>query len=86
MIATAELSEYMEEYLEEKQEVKNLTQETVRKQTFNISKFIDFLEDKGVKELTDANVKKQLRQYRRYCLKQRENKRTTVKTYMMNIL
>ena len=86
MIATDELNEYLEEYLEEKQEVKNLTQETIKKQTFNISKFINFLEDKGVEELTDSNVKKQLRQYRRYCLKQRENKRTTVKTYMMNIL
>ena len=86
MIATDELYEYLEEYLEEKQEVKNLTQETIKKQTFNISKFINFLEDRGVEELTDSNVKKQLRQYRRYCLKKRENKRTTVKTYMMNIL
>ena len=86
MLATSELNDYLEEYLEEKQEVKNLTEETIKKQTFNISKFINFLEDKGVEELTDSNVKKQLRQYRRYCLKQRENKRTTVKTYMMNIL
>ena len=86
MLATSELNDYLEEYLEEKQEVKNLTEETIKKQTFNISKFIHFLEDKGVEELTDSNVKKQLRQYRRYCLKQRENKRTTVKTYMMNIL
>ena len=86
MIATDELNEYLEEYLEEKQEVKNLNQETIKKQTFNISKFINFLEDRGVEELTDSNVKKQLRQYRRHCLKKRENKRTTVKTYMMNIL
>ena len=86
MIATDELNDYLEEYLEEKQEVKNLTEETVRKQTFNISKFINFLEDRGVEELTDSNVKKQLRKYRRHCLKNRENKRTTVKTYMMNIL
>ena len=86
MIATDELNGYLEEYLEEKQEVKNLTQETIKKQTFNISKFINFLEDRGVEELTDSNVKKQLRQYRRHCLKKRENKRTTVKTYMMNIL
>ena len=86
MIATDELNEYLEEYLEEKQEVKNLTQETIKKQTFNISKFINFLEDQGVEELTDSNVNKQLRQYRRHCLKKRENKRTTVKTYMMNIL
>ena len=32
------------------------------------------------------NVKKQLRHYRRHCLRSRGNKRTTVKTYMMNIL
>ena len=44
MIATDELNDYLEEYLEEKQEVKNLTQETIKKQTFNISKFINFLE------------------------------------------
>ena len=86
MIATDELNDYLEEYLEEKQEVKNLTEETIKKQTFNIQKFIDYLETEGVEELTDQNVKKQLRHYRRYCLKNRENKRTTVKTYMMNIL
>ena len=86
MLATDELNDYLEEYLEEKQEVKNLTEETIKKQTFNISKFINFLEEKGVDELTDSNVKKQLRKYRRHCLKNRENKRTTVKTYMMNIL
>ena len=86
MLATDELNDYLEEYLEEKQEVKNLTEETIKKQTFNISKFINFLEERGIDELTDSNVKKQLRQYRRHCLKNRENKRTTVKTYMMNIL
>lgn len=86
MIATDELNEYLEEYLEEKQEVKNLTKETIKKQTFNIQKFINYLEDEGIDELTDKNIKKELRHYRRYCLKNRENKRTTVKTYMMNIL
>ena len=86
MIEVDELNGYMEEYLEEKQEVKNLTQETIQKQTFNISKFIEFLENEGVDELNSDNVKKQLRQYRRHCLRKRGNKRTTVKTYMMNIL
>jgi integrase len=86
MIEVDELTDYLDEYLEEKQEVKNLTEETIRKQTFNISKFIEYLEDEGIDELTDKNVKKQLRHYRRHCLKKRGNKRTTVKTYMMNIL
>ena len=86
MIEVDELTDYLDEYLEEKQEVKNLTQETIKKQTFNISKFIEYLEDEGIDELNSSNVKKQLRHYRRHCLKQRGNKRTTVKTYMMNIL
>ena len=86
MIEVDELTDYLDEYLEEKQEVKNLTQETIKKQTFNISKFIEYLEDEGIDELNSGNVKKQLRHYRRHCLKQRGNKRTTVKTYMMNIL
>ena len=86
MIETDELPEYLDEYLEEKQEIKNLTEETMNKQHFNINKFIEYLDDNDVVELTDKNVKKQLRQYRRYCLKKRGNKRTTVKTYMMNIL
>ena len=86
MIEVDELRDYLDEYLEEKQEVKNLTQETIKKQTFNISKFIEYLEEEGIDELNDKNVKKELRHYRRYCLKQRGNKRTTVKTYMMNIL
>ena len=29
MLATSELNDYLEEYLEEKQEVKNLTEETI---------------------------------------------------------
>jgi integrase len=86
MIAVDELNDYLDEYLEEKQEVKNLTEETIKKQTFNISKFIEYLEDEGIDELNSGNVKKQLRHYRRHCLKKRGNKRTTVKTYMMNIL
>ncbi len=86
MIEVDELSDYLDEYLEEKQEVKNLTEETIKKQTFNISKFIEYLESQGIDELNSGNVKKQLRHYRRHCLKQRGNKRTTVKTYMMNIL
>lgn len=86
MIEVDELNGYLNDYLEEKQEVKNLTQETIKKQTFNISKFIEFLENEGIEELNSGNVKKQLRQYRRHCLRKRGNKRTTVKTYMMNIL
>lgn len=86
MIETEELTNYLEEYLEEKKEVKDLTQETIRKQTFNIKKFIEYLENEGVDELNSKNVKKQLKHYRRHCLKDNGNKRTTVKTYMMNIL
>ena len=86
MIEVNELNDYLDEYLEEKQEVKNLTQETIKKQTFNISKFIEYLENEGIDELNDKNIKKELRHYRRHCLKERGNKRTTVKTYMMNIL
>ena len=86
MIEVSELTDYLDEYLEEKQEVKNLTEETIKKQTFNISKFIEYLENEGIDELNEKNVKKEIRHYRRYCLKKRNNKRTTVKTYMMNIL
>ena len=43
MIEVDELTDYLDEYLEEKQEVKNLTEETIKKQTFNISKFIEYL-------------------------------------------
>ena len=86
MIEVNELSDYLNEYLEEKQEVKNLTEETIKKQTFNIEKFIEYLKDNEIEELNSKNIKKQLRHYRRYCLKKRNNKRTTVKTYMMNIL
>ena len=86
MIEVEDLPEYLEEYLEEKQEIKNLTDDTIKKQTFNITKFIEFLQNKEITELNDKNLKKQLRKYRRHCLKKRNNKRTTVKTYMMNIL
>ena len=59
MIEVDELTDYLDEYLEEKQEVKNLTEETIKKQTFNISKFIEYLENEGIDELNDRNVKKQ---------------------------
>ena len=36
MIATKELSGYLDEYIEEKQEIKNLTTETIKKKTYNI--------------------------------------------------
>ena len=48
MIEVNELTDYLDEYLEEKQEVKNLTEETIKKQTFNISKFIEYLENEGI--------------------------------------
>ena len=50
MIEVDELTDYLDEYLEEKQEVKNLTEETIQKQTFNISKFIEYLENEGIDE------------------------------------
>ena len=59
MIEVDELTDYLDEYLEEKQEVKNLTEETIEKQTFNISKFIEYLENEGIEELNSNNVKKQ---------------------------
>ena len=46
MIETEELNSYLEDYIEEKQEIKNLTTETIKKQTFNITKFIKFLKFK----------------------------------------
>ena len=43
MIATKELSGYLDEYLEEKQEIKNLTSETIKKQTFNIKELKNWI-------------------------------------------
>lgn len=86
MIKTTELNSYLEDYLEEKQELKNLTTETIKKQTFNINKFIEFLKNKNIDNLNKNNLKKELKKYRRYCLRKRGNKRSTVKTYMMNII
>ena len=57
MIATKELSGYLDEYLEEKQEIKNLTSETIKKQTFNINQFISYLEMKELKNWTAQMLK-----------------------------
>ena len=86
MIKTQNLPEYLQDYIEEKTEIKNLTTETTKKQTFNINQFIKYLQQNQITELNTKNVKKQIKHYRRHCLKTRKNKRTTVKTYMMNIL
>ena len=56
MIATKELSGYLDEYLEEKQEIKNLTSETIKKQTFNINQFISYLENEGIEIVFDDVV------------------------------
>lgn len=85
MIATKELSGYLDEYLEEKQEIKNLTSETIKNKHLILISLSITLKMKELKNWT-AQMLKQLRHYRRYCLKGRGNKRTTVKTYMMNIL
>ena len=53
MIEVDELTDYLDEYLEEKQEVKNLTSETIQKQTFNISKFIECLIQQTFKGAAD---------------------------------
>lgn len=86
MIRTMDLYDYVEEYIEEKKEIKNITEETIKKKKFSIITFINWLENTDIDELDKYNVKRSLRRYRSYCLKDRGNKRTTVKTYLLNII
>lgn len=86
MIPTSELEGYLEEFIEEKIEIKNLTKDTIKKKIFNIKKFIEWLKDTDVEELNEYNTKRCLRKYRSYCLNDRKNKRTSVKTYLLNII
>lgn len=41
MIKTIELEDYLDEYIIDKKENKNLTEETVEKKIYNILKFIE---------------------------------------------
>ena len=63
--AETESKQEKTESKEEKQEVKNLTEETIRKQTFNISKFIEYLEDEqGIvteRKVTEEVIKTKIR-------------------------
>lgn len=86
MIQTIELNEYLDEYIAEIQEIKNLSDVTIRKKIFNISKFIEWLQKSNIKELDNINTKRCLRKYRSYCLNKNKNKRTTVEKYLLNII
>lgn len=44
MLTIYELRDYLEEFIEEKKEVKNITNATMKKQTINIKNFIKWLE------------------------------------------
>lgn len=86
MIQTAELEDYLDEYIEEKIESRNLKKDTVKKRIFNIKKFLQWLQKEDIKELNRYNTKKTIKKYRSYCLNKRKNKRTTVKTYLLNVI
>lgn len=86
MIKTSELEEYLEEYIEEKKEKNNLTDATIKKSTLNIQAFLDWLNKQEIEELDEYNIKRCLRRYRSYCLNERNNKRSTVKTYLINVI
>ena len=86
MLTIYELRDYLEEFIEEKKEVKNITNATMKKQTINIENFIKWLEKENIQQIDNRNIKRCLRKYRSYCLNERNNKRTTVKTYLLNII
>ena len=50
MIKTQNLPEYLQDYIEEKTEIKNLTTETTKKQTFNINQFIKYLQQNQIQK------------------------------------
>lgn len=86
MIKTIELEDYLDEYIIDKKENKNLTEETVEKKIYNILKFIEWLKNEKVEEIDKKNIKRILKKYRSYCLNKRNNKRTTTKTYLLSVI
>jgi integrase len=88
MIKTNELRNHLNSYMKDKTTTKELTEITVKKQVFNITKFIEYLEANNIETLDESNVLKELKKYRDFCLydKEHPNKRTSVKTYIMNII
>ena len=86
MIKTIELEDYLDEYIIDKKENKNLTEETVEKKIYNILKFIEWLKNEKVEEIDKKNIKRILKKYRSYCLNKGNNKRTTTKTYLLSVI
>ena len=86
MIRVNELEEYIEDYIDEQTEAKNLTQKTIKNKKFNIQQYIKYLKNNNVTELNQRNIKRTLKQYRSYHLKEKQNKRTTVKIYLVSII
>ena len=86
MIHVSELNDYLEEFIEDKKEKKDITQDTIKKQTYIIKKFIKYLQETNITEINNNNIKRCLKKYRSYCLNYQRNKRTTVKTYLLPII
>lgn len=86
MIQVAELSDYLDEFIEEKKEIRNISDETTEKKILAIKAFLKWLDKEDITELDERSVKRCLKKYRSYCLKEKGNKRTTVKTYLLHII
>lgn len=86
MIHVLELNDYLEEFIEDKKEKKDITQDTIKKQTYIIKKFIKYLQETNITEINNNNIKRCLKKYRSHCLNYQRNKRTTVKTYLLPII
>ena len=86
MIKVDELKEYIEEYIDEQTEAKNLTIRTIQNKKYNITQYIKYLTENNITELNDKNIKRTLKQYRSHCLNKNKNKRSTTKTYLTSII
>lgn len=86
MIKTKNLNTYLNNYMADKTNTKQLQPLTIQKQSYHIQKFITYLKENNIEQLDENNTLRTLKNYRNYCLDTKNNRDTTVKTYLMSIL
>ena len=86
-ILVNDLTSYMEDYLEEMQ-VNGLTTQTLKNYQFAINTFIKYIqnEKKEIKTIDNTNIKRILKDYKKYRKNELNNKSSSINNYILRLL
>ena len=86
-ILTTDLHNYLEDYIEEMQ-IKGLTNKTLKNYEFAISAFIKYIETekKNILEIDKTNLKRIIKDYKKYRKNVLNNKNSSINNYLIQIM